>query len=69
MKGLRLPSGDLHLQHTSSGPDYLGRVVHLSDKLPRMGVRRKPTSGDRHQISVMWDCDTPDMRHRDILTS
>ena len=39
MKGLLLPSVDLH----------------LSDKLPKMGVRKNPTRGDRHQIRVMWD--------------
>ena len=43
MKGLLLPSGDLH----------------LSDRLPRMGVRKNPTSGERHQMRVMCDCDTP----------
>ena len=45
MKGLLRPSGDLH----------------LSDKEPRMGVRKNPTSGDKHQIRVMWDWDTPEM--------
>ena len=43
MKGLLLPRADLH----------------LSDKLPRIGVRKKPTRGDRHQIRVMCVCDTP----------
>ena len=32
---------------------------YLSDKLPRMGVRKKPTRGERHQMRVMWDWDTP----------
>ena len=46
MKGLLLPREDLH----------------LSERLPRMGVRKNPTRGDRHQIRVMWDCDTPDSK-------
>ena len=44
MKGLLLPKGDLH----------------LSERLPKMGVRKKPTSGDRHHISVICDWETPE---------
>ena len=43
MKGLLLPKGDLH----------------LSERLPKMGVRKNPTNGDKHQMSVMFDWDTP----------
>jgi hypothetical protein len=28
---------------------------HLSDKLPKIGVRKKPSRVDRNPISVMWD--------------
>jgi hypothetical protein len=34
-------------------------VTHLSERLPRMGVRKNPTSGDKHQIRVMCFWDTP----------
>ena len=40
---------------------------YLSDKLPRMGVRKKPTRGERHQMRVMWDWDTPGRGMKYIL--
>ena len=43
MKGRLLPRADLH----------------LSERLPRIGVRKNPTRGDKHQIRVMWLCETP----------
>ena len=33
--------------------------TYLSDKLPRIGVRKNPTRGDKHQIKVMYLCATP----------
>ena len=32
---------------------------YLSERLPRIGVRKNPTRGDRHQIRVMCRCETP----------
>ena len=43
MKGLLLPRFDLH----------------LSEMEPRIGVQKKPTNGDKHQIRVMCLWRTP----------
>ena len=37
--------------------------TYLSDKLPRIGVRKNPTRGDKHQIKVMYLCATPEVNY------
>ena len=37
-----------------------------SDMEPRMGVKKKPTNGDRHQIRVMCSCFTPKIMQKRI---
>ena len=51
MKGLLRPKLDLH----------------LSDNDPKIGVRKKPMSGDKHQISVMCSWRTPETK--EIISS
>ena len=51
MKGLLRPKLDLH----------------LSDNDPKIGVRKKPMSGDKHQIRVMCSWRTPETK--EIISS
>jgi hypothetical protein len=32
---------------------------HLSDSDPMIGVKKNPTSGDKHQMRLMCSCPTP----------